>query len=123
MLNTCDGRRRDYPSCGVFYCCRALIVGSLNGCGPGIPQHPGRPGRGKRVQSIALTPSDPEAGSEGSETGDDIFVVNEGAFWRLAGRTSEQRCDRISLMVADTSRNIRPKVLREPGSGLFIALR
>jgi hypothetical protein len=25
--------------------------------------------------------------SEGSETGDDIFAVNEGAFWRLAGRT------------------------------------
>ena len=32
MLNTCDGRRRDYPSCEVFYYCRALIIGSLNEC-------------------------------------------------------------------------------------------
>ena len=42
---------------------------------------------GEESAPIALIPSDPEAGSEGSEIGDDIFAVNEGAFWRLAGRT------------------------------------
>jgi hypothetical protein len=35
---------------------------------------------GEESAPIALIPSDPEAGSEGSETGDDIFAVNEGAF-------------------------------------------
>jgi hypothetical protein len=48
---------------------------------------PNTPDGDRECKSIALTPSDPEAGSEGSETGDDIFAVNEGAFWRLAGRT------------------------------------
>jgi hypothetical protein len=96
VLNTCDGRRRDYPSCGVFYCCRALIIGSLNEWGPGTPQPPGR---GKRVQSIALPLSDPEVRRLGDWRR--YFRGERGGLLATCGQNGGQRCDRIPLMVAD----------------------
>jgi hypothetical protein len=65
---------------------------------------PNTPDGDRECKTIALTPSDPEAGSEGSEIGDEIFAVNEGGFLATCGQNSGH-------LPISTSRNIRPKAL------------